>query len=86
MKNYILVVMVGALCITLSGCQKTPGESAVVSKADGISEAAVCEPLKEGEKRETDVPAHWKFEEKKSNDRVIIQAHRQSSGHRDEKP
>lgn len=41
---------------------------------DGISEAAVCEPLKKGEKRETNVPTHWKFEEKKSNDRVVIQA------------
>lgn len=66
--------MAGALCITLSGCQETPEESAVVSKADGISEAVVCESLKEGETRETDIPAHWEFEEKKSNDRVIIQA------------
>ena len=74
MKKYILAVMAGALCIMLSGCQETPEESAVVSKADGISEAVVCEPLKEGEKRETGVPAHWEFEEKKSNDRVIIQA------------
>lgn len=74
MKNYILAVMAGALCITLSGCQETPEESAVVSKVDGISEAVVCEPLREGETRETDVPAHWEFEEKKSNDRVIIRA------------
>lgn len=66
--------MAGALCIMLSGCQETPEESAVVSKADGISEAVVCESLKEGETRETDIPAHWEFEEKKSNDRVIIQA------------
>ena len=63
MKKYILAVMAGALCIMLSGCQETPEESAVVSKADGISEAVVCEPLKEGEKRETGVPAHWEFEE-----------------------
>ena len=44
--------MVGALCIILSSCQETPEESSVVSKVDGISEAAVCEPLKKGEKRE----------------------------------
>lgn len=50
MKKYILAVMAGALCIMLSGCQETPEESAVVSKADGISEAVVCEPLKEGER------------------------------------
>ena len=48
MRNYILAIMAGALCIMLSGCQETPEESAVVSKADGISEAVVCEPLKEG--------------------------------------
>ena len=69
MRNYILAIMAGALCIMLSGCQETPEESAVVSKADGISEAVVCEPLKEGEKRETGVPAHWEFEEKKKNPR-----------------
>ena len=74
MKKSVLAIMVGALCIILSRCQETPEESSVVSKVDGISEAAVCEPLKKGEKRETNVPTHWKFEEKKSNDRVVIQA------------
>ena len=74
MKKSVLAIMVGALCIILSSCQETPEESSVVSKVDGISEAAVCEPLKKGEKRETNVPTHWKFEEKKSNDRVVIQA------------
>ncbi len=58
----------------LFGCQKTPEESSVVSKEDGISGSVVCEPLKEGEKRKTDVPTHWEFEEKKSNDRVTIKA------------
>ena len=74
MKKSVLAIMVGALCIILSSCRETPEESSVVSKVDGISEAAVCEPLKKGEKRETNVPTHWKFEEKKSNDRVVIQA------------
>lgn len=64
MKKSVLAIMVGALCIILSSCQETPEESSVVSKVDGISEAAVCEPLKKGEKRETNVPTHWKFEEK----------------------
>ena len=63
MKKSVLAIMVGALCIILSSCQETPEESSVVSKVDGISEAAVCEPLKKGEKRETNVPTHWKFEE-----------------------
>ena len=61
MKKHILAIMAGALCITLSGWQQSPEERAAVSKADGISEAAVCEPLKEGETRETDVPALWLF-------------------------
>ncbi len=74
MKKYILAVIAGVLCISLSGCQETPEESAVVSKADGLSEEVVCEPLKEGETRETDIPEHWEFEEKKSNDRVTIKA------------
>ena len=74
MKKSVLAIMVGALCIFLSSCQDTPEESSVVSKVDGISEAADCEPLKKGEKRETNVPTPWKFEEKKSNDRVVIQA------------
>ena len=64
MKKSVLAIMVGALCIILSSCQETPEESSVVSKVDGISEAAVCEPLKKGEKRETNVPTHWKFERK----------------------
>ena len=55
MKKSVLAIMVGALCIILSSCQETPEESSVVSKVDGISEAAVCEPLKKGEKRETNV-------------------------------
>ena len=59
MKKSVLAIMVGALCIILSSCQETPEESSVVSKVDGISEAAVCEPLKKGEKRETNVPTHW---------------------------
>lgn len=74
MKNSILAIIAGVLCISLSGCQETPEESAVVSKVDGISEEVVCEPLKKGETRETDIPKHWEFEEKKSNDRVVIQA------------
>lgn len=74
MKKSVLAIMVGALCIILSSCQETPEESSVVSKVDGISEAAVCEPLKKEKMRETNVPTHWKFEEKKSNDRVVIQA------------
>ena len=74
MKKSVLAIIVGEMCIILSSCQETPEESSVDSKVDGISEAAVCEPLKKGEKRETNVPTHWKFEEKKSNDRVVIQA------------
>lgn len=43
-----------ALCFLLSStlflfaCQSTPEKSSVVSKADGLKEGAVAEPLKEG--------------------------------------
>lgn len=59
MKKSVLAIMVGALCIIFSSCQETPEESSVVSKVDGISEAAVCEPLKKGEKRETRDSCTW---------------------------
>lgn len=62
MKKAILFIIM--LSVIFTGCQKTPKESAVVRKTDGISETIVCKPLKEGEMRETDVPKHWKFEEK----------------------
>ena len=39
-----------------------------------ISEAAVCELLKRRKEERQMFQQHWKFEEKKSNDRVVIQA------------
>lgn len=65
-------VGIGILCVVLTGCQKTPEESAVVSKAEGLSASAIAEPLKEGETRETDIPAHWKMEELRNKDRMLI--------------
>ena len=67
-----LGVGIGILCVVLTGCQKTPEESAVVSKAEGLSASAIAEPLKEGETRETDIPAHWKMEELRNKDRMLI--------------
>lgn len=67
-----------ALCFMLSStlflfaCQSTPEKSAVVSKADGLKEDAVADPLKEGETREFTMPEQWKAEEKRSNDRVTL--------------
>ena len=65
-------VGIGILCVVLTGCQKTPEESAVVSKAEGQGASAIAEPLKEGETRETDIPAHWKMEELRNKDRMLI--------------
>lgn len=56
-------VGIGITCVLLTGCQKTPEESAVVSKAGGLSENVIAKPLEEGETRENDIPAHWKMEE-----------------------
>lgn len=63
-----------ALCFMLTGCQKTPDESAVVSKADGLREDVIAEPLAESEKVTLDVPSRWEMEDKRSNDRVTISA------------
>lgn len=73
-EKCILGMAVCMLCLAFSGCQETPEESAVVSKADGIGEGVIEQPLGEGEARETDIPEHWSFEEMKSNDRVKIWA------------
>ena len=37
--------------LTAGGCAETPQESAVISKADGLSETSVAKPMKEGETR-----------------------------------
>ena len=61
MKKSVLAIMVGALCIILSSCQETPEESSVVSKVDGISEAAFCQPIKNVQNRHTNVTPNFKF-------------------------
>ena len=43
-------VGIGITCVLLTGCQKTPEESAVVSKAGGLSENVIAKPLEEEEK------------------------------------
>ena len=58
----------------MTGCRKTPEESAVVSKAEGLSEDVIAGPLESGEIRDTDIPEHWQMEELKGEDRVTISA------------
>lgn len=67
-------VGIGIACLVLTGCQKTPEESAVVSKADGLSENVIAKPLEAGETREMDIPAHWKMEELRNKDRMLLRA------------
>lgn len=71
-NKIILLLLISGLFIT--GCQKTPEESAVVSKAEGLSEEVIAKPMKNGENRDTDIPEHWQMEELKSDDRVTISA------------
>ncbi len=66
--------LIAVLCLMLIGCQKTPEESAIVSKANGLREDVIMEPLEDAEKVTLDVPSRWKMEEKRSNDRVTISA------------
>lgn len=72
-KNHLLTAVVIGCCF-FSGCQPTPEENAVVSRAEGLNEQVVAEPMQEGEKRETDIPAHWKKETLKNKNRMLFQA------------
>ena len=67
--KYISIIL---LCLTLIGCQKTPDQSAVVNKANGLSQEMIAESLGEGEKNILDVPENWQFCELRSDDRVTI--------------
>lgn len=68
-----------ALLLTLSvtmlaGCQETPDESAVVSRAGGLPKDAVIEPLADGETQTIELPDKWQQTEKWSKDRWIFEA------------
>ena len=68
-----------ALLLTLSvtmlaGCQETPDESAVVSRAGGLPKDAVIEPLADGETQTIELPDKWQQKEKWSKDRWIFEA------------
>ena len=62
------------ICLAFTGCQPTPKENAVVRKAEGLNEAVIAEPMKDGETRMTDIPKHWQMEELKNNDRMMVSA------------
>ena len=49
-KNQLLAAVVIG-CYFFSGCQPTPEENAVVSRAEGLNEQVVVEPMQEGEKK-----------------------------------
>ena len=68
------VFLVCVCMITLAGCQETPEESAVASKAGGLSEDVLAEPLSEGETQTIELPDRWEETKKWSNDRWIFQA------------
>lgn len=73
-KQILAVFLLLAGILTAGGCAETPEESAVVSKAEGLSETSAAEPLKEGETKEIEVPKLWKAQEKRGNERVTIEA------------
>lgn len=70
MKKAFLFILI--LCITLTGCQKTPEKSSVVSKSGGLSQDVIAPTLKDDEYRHIDVPEQWTASEKRSNDRVLL--------------
>ena len=42
--------------------------------AGGLSENVIAKPLEEGETRENDIPAHWKMEEFRNKNRMLLSA------------
>ena len=69
------ILTVSLICgLLLTGCQKTPDQSAVVSKAGGLSEDVIAEPLKDGETQTLDLPEHWDTTVTWSNDRGVFHA------------
>lgn len=70
-KKLIPAAITGLLLLT--GCQETPEQSAVVSKAEGLPEKAVAKAMKEGETTVISLPKQWTASELRSNDRVTIQ-------------
>lgn len=73
-RTKMILCMVMTFALFLSGCQKTPDKSSIASKANGLSEELIADPLESGEKQDIDLPEHWSVLEKKSNDRVTISA------------
>lgn len=69
------ILTVSLTCgLLLTGCQKTPDQSAVVSKAGGLNEDVIAEPLKDGETQTLDLPEHWDTTVTWSNDRGVFHA------------
>lgn len=72
-KCYFIILSLALLSLpTLGGCQKTPKKSAVVSKAGGLSEDVIAEPMKDKETRMIELPERWEHSELRSNDRVTL--------------
>ena len=74
MKTAKIVTMFTAGIVFLSGCQATPDQSSVASKADGLDQEAVAEPMKDGGTIRVSIPDHWKDSEKRNKDRVTLSA------------
>ena len=69
------ILTVSLTCgLLLAGCQKTPDQSAVVSKAGGLSEDVIADPLKDGETQTLNLPEHWDTTVTWSNDRGVFHA------------
>lgn len=69
------ILTVSLTCgLLLAGCQKTPDQSAVVSKAGGLSDDVIADPLKDGETQTLNLPEHWDTTVTWSNDRGVFHA------------
>lgn len=74
MKKNIILSLILLIALLFAGCQSTPEQSAVESKADGLNKDVIDNTLEKGVTRSLDLPKHWRYEEKRSNDRVKLSA------------
>lgn len=71
-KGIWMILLLLAGIVMISGCQKTPENSAVASKVGGLNEKVIAKPLEKGETRILELPERWKASELRSNDRVTL--------------
>ncbi len=72
MRKKIFTILIAMIIST--GCVKTPNESYVVKKSEGLSEEAVANAMGKGETKVSPAPKHWTDSIVKGNGKVTIES------------